>query len=192
MNKTAIVILAVIAFTAAVLGGVAVAGINPANLGLPPVQLATGDNNFYNLGVLVPNGGLASTMCVACHSRNPGRHDAYRATNGFGYMGSHFVTMSFAANETSKGGGYTDGSAPKDRTTRLAGGTIYMADNTTGLLTVATGWYGLPKYGVLDGSSIPDNTTLPRAATSPQLICESCARFRLHGIPLRDHVLRNG
>jgi hypothetical protein len=81
--------------------------------------------------------------------------------------------MSFGTDETSKGGGYTDGSAPKDRTTRKAGGTIYMADNTTGLLTVANGWYGIPKYGVLTGG-IPDNTTLPRIATSPQLICESC------------------
>ena len=174
MNKTAVAILAVYAFTAALLAGVAVAGINPANFGLPSVQLATGDNNFYNLAVAVP-GGQASVMCVACHSRNPGRHDAYRVTNGFGYMGSHFVTLSFAANETSKGGGYSDGSGAKARATRGAAGaaTIYMADNTTGLLIPANGWYGLPKYGVLT-ATIPDNTTLPRAATSPQLICESC------------------
>ena len=169
MNKTAIAILAVFALAAAALTGVAVAGINPVNFGLPNVQLATGDNNFYNLGVVVP-GAQASVMCVACHSRNPGARDAYRTTNGYGYMGSHFVTQFF--NDTSKGGGYSDGSGAKVRSTRSAT-TTYMADNNSNNLNVASGWYGLPKYGWLNGT-IPDNTTTPRTATNPQMICESC------------------
>ncbi len=174
MNKTAIAILAVFAFAAAALTGVAVAGINPVNFGLPTVALATGDNNFYNLTVAAVPGQQASVMCVACHSRNPGSRDLYRTTNGFSYMGSHFVTQFFSANETSKGGGYTDGSGTKARATRGAAGAtaIYMADNTSGNMTVANGWYARPKYGVNAG--IPDNTYLPRTATSPQLICESC------------------
>jgi len=173
MKKTAIAILAVFAFAAAALTGVAIAGINPVNFGLPLVNLATGDNNFYNLTVANVPGQQASVMCVACHSRNPGSRDLYRTTNGFGYMGSHFVTQFFSANETSKGGGYSDGSGVKARGSRSAAASaIYMADNTSGNLTVGNGWYGVPKYGVNAG--VPDNTYAPRTATNPQMICESC------------------
>jgi len=164
MNNKTIAILAVVTLCLAALIGVAAAGINPATYGLPPVDFATGDNNTYNLAVTVP-GKQASAMCVKCHTRNPGYRTQYRATNGINYLGSHFVTQFF--NDTHPGGGYTDGNKGV-RTT-----TIYMADNSTSSLTTTVGWYGTPKYGVLTGG-IPDNSTTPRTATNPQMICESC------------------
>jgi len=173
MNSKITAIFAAVALCLAALLGVAVAGINPnGNLGLPAVDLTTGDNNFYVLTAAGVPGKQASVMCVACHTRNPGARDAYRSANGFNYTGSHFVTRTFA--DTSKGGGYSDGSSGKTRLDRQAAGTaIYMADNTSGNITVANGWYGLPKYGWLN-SGVPDNTTTPRTATNPQMICESC------------------
>ncbi len=145
------------------------AGINPATLNLPAVQLITTDNNFYNRSDLVP-GARASVMCVACHTRNPSARTFYRQTrNDFTLIGSHWVTSNFA--DTSAEGGYSDGTAPKVRPATLPGARNYFADNTGTNMTVANGWYGAPKYGYLNGSVI-DNTNL--RATGTQLICESC------------------
>lgn len=185
MNKKIFAILAVVSLSMAALTGVVVAGINPATFGLPNVDLAVTDNSFYNVGSVtgVP-GKQASVMCVACHTRNPSARTAYAPpTTGAkaDYMGSHFVTRTFA--DTSKGGGYSDGSATptiKLRANRSAAASaIYMADNTSGAITgtgagdIATRWMGLPKYGYLNGG-VPDNTYTPRPGTTAQMICESC------------------
>ena len=184
MNKKIFAILAVVSLSLAVLTGVAVAGINPVTYGLPPVDLTASDNSFYSMTVAAVPGRQGSVMCVACHTRNPSARIAYTPpTTGakVDYMGSHWVTRTFA--DTSKGGGYSDGSttpAIKLRANRSAAGTaIYMADNTSGAITgnvvgdVPTRWFGRPKYGVLTGG-VPDNTFDPRTGTGQQMVCESC------------------
>ncbi len=170
MNNRTIAILAVVTLSLAALMGGAAAGINPASYGLPPVTFTSGavtDNLFYNIAATVP-GRQASAMCVKCHTRNPSYRTQYRASNGTGleYLGSHFVTRTFA--DTNPGGGYPD----SDKSVR--GTPIYMADNITGL---GPNFFGIPKYGALVGG-VPDNTTNRAIGTYPgtsaQIICESC------------------
>lgn len=178
MNKKIFAILAVASLSLAALAGVASAGINPATYGLPNVTLAPTDNSFYSLTVASVPGARGSVMCVACHTRNPSARTDFATLNFPGtiagarvnYMGSHWVTRTFA--DTSKGGGYTDGTSPKNvrRPTN-----VYFADNVgqnnAGGMLVANGWYARPKYGVLI-SGAPDNTYDSTVGT--QLICESC------------------
>lgn len=166
MKNITIVLLGLIAL--ALLPLAAHAGINPATAGLPAVQLITTDNNFYNRSELVP-GNRASVMCVACHTRNPAIRTNYRVTNGYGVTGSHWVTSNFA--DTSAQGGYSDGTTPKVRPATLPGARNYFADNTSGNMTPANGWYGAPRYAWLNGGVV-DNTTV--RTTGTQIICESC------------------
>lgn len=165
-TKSKYVLFAILAILVAPVA--ALAGINPASSGLPNVTLATGDNNYYNISQTVP-GNRASVMCVACHTRNPGARTAYRTTNGYGYVGSHFVTSTFA--DTSEGGGYADGSGTKTRANRIVGG-IYMADNTPANMTIANRWYGAPRYAYDNGGALA-NTVDPQT-TAAQMICDSC------------------
>lgn len=165
-TKSRFVLFAILAILVAPLA--ALAGINPASSGLPDVTLTTGDNNFYNISQTVP-GNRASVMCVACHTRNPAARTPFRNTNGFGYVGSHFVTQ--FTNDTSEGGGYADGSGTKTRANRIAGG-IYMADNNPANMTIANNWYGLPRYAYDNGGALA-NTVDPQAQAA-QMICDSC------------------
>jgi len=176
MNKKAFAVCAG-AFLGILMLGVAVAGINPANPGLPGVDtsLTGNDNNFYaSLGTVTSNKG--SVLCVACHTRNPAARTQYRVNKGgWNYVGSHFVTRNFA--DTAKGGGYTDGTSPKNvrRTTNN-----YIGDNVgqqnPGLMTVANGWYAMPQYGRLTAGVIDNNWPAGVAigANAAQMICESC------------------
>jgi hypothetical protein len=159
--------------------GAAVAGMNPnGSFGLPDVDtsLTAGDNSFYSSVGTAVNGKLGSVMCVACHTRNPGARTAYRVAKGnYNYMGSHFVTRTFA--DTAKGGGYLDGTAPKNvrRSTD-----VYIADNAgqqnAGSMTVANNWYGAPRFGRINGAVIDNtsNITSPVGALAAQMICDSC------------------
>jgi hypothetical protein len=174
MKSKAIAILALVSLCGAAFLGAAFAGINPANPGLPNVDTSlTGtDNNFYASLGTVP-GQRGSVMCVACHTRNPAARTAYRSTKAnWNYVGSHFVTRDFT--DTAKGGGYTDGTTPKNvrRTTNT-----YIADNVgqqnAGQMTVTNGWYGLPEFGRLTGGVIDNNYTSV-TTNAGQMICESC------------------
>jgi hypothetical protein len=175
MKSKAIALLALVSLGALAFAGAAFAGINPANPGLPVVDTSlTGtDNNFYaSLGAAIP-ANYGSVMCVACHTRNPAARTLYSTTKAnWNYVGSHFVTRNFA--DTAKGGGYTDGTSPKNtrRTTNL-----YVADNNTNM-TIANGWYGAPRYGkltagVIDSDFVADGGTAI-GASAAQMICESC------------------
>ena len=170
--------LGLVAFTVAVAWG----GLNPASP-VPQVDItknpfngaaiAAGDNNFYVApsGVTLVDGKRGSVICVACHTRNPGTMipDARRTAakgnntglaNGYFY-GSHFVTLNF--NDTSEGGGYSDGTAPKDSATRKTV-PAYMA-STKGTFEA------IPQYAVKDLAAANTNAPAPAEA---QMICGSC------------------
>jgi hypothetical protein len=178
MKSKAIAVLALVSLGVLAFAGAAFAGINPNTAGLPNVDtsLTGGDNNYYaNLGAAVP-GYRGSVMCVACHTRNPAARTAYRTNKAnWNYVGSHFVTRDF--NDTAKGGGYTDGTAPKNvRSTANK----YIADNAStnnnGGMTIANGWYGAPEYGRLTAGTIDNNWvgTADMSANAAQMICNSC------------------
>jgi hypothetical protein len=168
MKKGFVAITAAIALAATSLIGSAVAGIGP-DRGLPVVNatLLGSANGGYNTTDTAVPGAFGSIMCVTCHTRNPAKRTAYNTANGNApYQGSHFVTLNFG--DTSKGGGYTDAVAPRDRASRT-GTAIYMAAST------ATGfnWAGVPKYGIGSVASI-DNATQDPGIANAQMICESC------------------
>jgi predicted CXXCH cytochrome family protein len=86
------------------------------------------------------------------------------------FVGTHFVTRSFA--DTSKGGGYeTTFPSGGKNITRANRTTLpyYMANMTA---AVTAPFVAAPKYGVAP-SGVIDNTIDP-AATGAQMICESC------------------
>lgn len=177
MKSKAIALLALVSLGVLAFVGAAFAGINPASPGLPVVDTSlTGtDNNFYSsLGSAIP-ANYGSVMCVACHTRNPAARTLYRTNKtNWNYVGSHFVTRNFA--DTAKGGGYTDGTSPKNV---RRGTNIYIADNATvGTMTIANGWYGAPRYGKLtagaiDSDFVADGVTAI-GTSAAQMICESC------------------
>lgn len=154
---------------AVLLAGAAYAGINPANPGLPALDLSLSqDNNFFGINDTSVAGNQGSVMCVKCHTRNPGARTQIGYTgSGQNWRGSHFVTLNY--NDTSEGGGYDDGTNTGKNVSRTnrAANRFYTAAN-------ATAWAANPEYGVLaSADNVGVNSTDPNAVAA-QMICESC------------------
>jgi len=147
--------------------GVAFAGINPANVGLPTVLPGSMPADGYATGLSAIDNNNGSAMCVDCHGRNPSRHTNPTASTN---LGSHWVTKSF--NDTGSSGGYPgDGAKAATNGKYLHRGPWGYTDNT---LVSAL---GVSKYGRLSGTVVqPDYTPAAGAAVDNtyQMICESC------------------
>jgi len=158
-TKVFITALAVAALIGATVS-LAVAGLNPADPGLPTVSA---------YGESIANNGM-SAMCVACHNRTPYGTAA-------GASGTHFV-FGGAGLLTNSGGGYT-GSYSKGGAVRDAGQYFHIGAWTT------SGIYS--KYGNdtanVSATNAPAGTVGYELATQGvaaatltgyEIICESC------------------
>ena len=152
MRKTIVVILSVLLLPSIWVWSFA--GI-PPSLGLPTVNISSADNNKWNISgsgisntsVTMNNG---SVMCVDCHTRNPGYFAPLASfpggTRSLNFVGSHFVTNTYA--DTNTGGGYA-GSVSGARSNQYY--IKYDAWTTTNKMS---------KYGkVTSGSLFSDNTS---------------------------------
>lgn len=166
----------------------ALAGIGPSK-GLPTVTVSGGNaqkwvpSGLSNSAVTMNNG---SVMCVDCHTRNPSPYAPPASfpggTYSLNFVGSHFVTSTFA--DTNTGGGYA-GSVSGIRATN----DYYVKRDAWTTANVGS------KYGrITSGSLFSDNAS---GTWSRQLICESChnitrnyGRYKLLGTV--DNVYLSG
>lgn len=148
----------------------AFAGIGPTR-GLPTVTVSgtnaqkwvPSDSGLTNSAVTMNNG---SVMCVDCHTRNPSTHAPPASfpggTYSLNFVGSHFVTRTFA--DTNTGGGYA-GAVSGIRATN----NFYVKRDAAWTTTNR-----MSKYGrIVSGSLLSDNT-IGDGTTGRQMICESC------------------
>lgn len=150
--------------------GIAFAGINPGNVGLPTVLPASMGLDGYANTISPIDNNKGSAMCVDCHGRNPSRHVTGAVNTR---IGSHWVTKSFL--DTGSSGGYPgDGGKASTNGRYLHRGpwSRTTADNNI------SSTLGLSKYGLISGTTVQPNLVPPTATSTVdntyQIICESC------------------
>lgn len=166
--------------------GVAVAGMNPTNQGLPNIQPSSITGNIGLSSALTDNqyGGTGSLMCVACHGRNPSARIA--APTGTSQAadrhGSHWVTYTYA--DTASAGGYP-GDGGKSGSGAFG---KYLHRGPWAATASPSRSTGSSKYTRIVGTgAFTFQDSQPATSVTPdntyQLICESCHNILLNTGP---------
>jgi len=149
--------------------GIAFAGMNPNNAGLPTVLPSTMPADGYLTTLAAIDNNRGSAMCVDCHGRNPSRHITGAASTR---LGSHIVTKNFA--DTGSSGGYPgDGGKAGTNGRYLHRGTW----SRTAIDNTQASTLGVSKYGRVTAGVVQANYEPAAGATvdnTYQMICESC------------------